>query len=335
MPSSHSRTKPSPTRPHLSEIINLYPDEEPYCAGYAPSQGRRCHNRTNARGRKTAMSLLNKGTKDLYAGRDIEGLLYELAPNVLCTRSHQSQDNNLVGKWLRKIDRFLDSYDDSPPTPTRPEPSRRKPEPRRRMSAQPSQAQNIPVQNRNRASEEETRWRSSFTSLEDLEALLEGHLAAASSTHQSTTAATSNNRVHSGSRTTRSLSSERRDMGDPDMSASATVRTSARPRELARPRTRGEQSNAASSRSTINTTRRPIEGDCSICLEPLLRTHGSDDGSDDSDIDSSDNESEEPEQEVVWCNAQCGNNYHKSCIERWLGTAAKSTCPTCRKPWRN
>ncbi|KAL4969033.1 uncharacterized protein BDV14DRAFT_166158 [Aspergillus stella-maris] len=385
MPSHNSRSN-QPSRLHLSEIINLYPDEEPYCAGYAPSQGRRCHSRTNARGRKAAMSLLNKGTKDLYANRDIEDLLYELAPNVLCTRYHQSQDTSLVGKWLRKIDRFLDTYDDSPPTPIR-----SAPKPHQRMSAQPPRTQNIPMQTRNRAHNEGPTLWSTFASLQDLEALAERYPAFASlaatsrnsgsfGSHSSSnplssdrhdreaaitpvraiTSANSQSQLssrrssqESSSDSTSSRSASVRSSTSPrlirqaaftetentsreasDVWTSTTVRTSTRTREATGPRTRIRESAGASSTLSRNATRRPIEGDCSICLESLHRSHGSDDDSDDTDSTDEDNEEEE-EQEVAWCKTQCGNNYHKNCIEQWLGTAVKSTCPTCRKPWRN
>ncbi|GES62108.1 Zinc finger, RING-type [Aspergillus terreus] len=95
--------------PPLSEIINLEPDMEPWCAGYAPSKGRRCHMRTNIRGRTSAMRLLDQGTADLRAGRDIDALLEDLAPHVLCTRWHQNQAPNLVRRWKEQVEQYLDS----------------------------------------------------------------------------------------------------------------------------------------------------------------------------------------------------------------------------------
>ncbi|CAI7592636.1 unnamed protein product [Penicillium discolor] len=108
MPSRYSHVATFPMAP-LSGIIKLEPEEEPWCAGYAPSQGRRCHMRTNARGRRSAMMLLNEGTKDLQAGRNIDILLEDLAPHVLCTRFHQNQASDLVRRWKRKVRKYLDS----------------------------------------------------------------------------------------------------------------------------------------------------------------------------------------------------------------------------------
>src|SRR4051794_1682508 len=115
MPSRHSYVASSPLAP-LSEIIKLEPEKEPWCAGYAPSQGRRCHARTNARGRSSAMMLLNEGTKDLRAGRSIDTLLEDLAPHVLCTRFHQSQASDLTRRWKRQVRTYLDSRVASTPS---------------------------------------------------------------------------------------------------------------------------------------------------------------------------------------------------------------------------
>ncbi|OQD65341.1 hypothetical protein PENPOL_c006G05550 [Penicillium polonicum] len=107
MPSRYSHVATFPTA--LSEIIKLEPEQEPWCAGYAPSRGRRCHMRTNAPGRRSAMMLLNEGTKDLHAGRNIDILLEDLAPHVLCTRFHQNQASDLVRRWKRQVRTYLDS----------------------------------------------------------------------------------------------------------------------------------------------------------------------------------------------------------------------------------
>ncbi|CAG8288633.1 unnamed protein product [Penicillium salamii] len=112
-----SRNYPTSNQPSLSlsEILELEPEEEPWCAGYAPSQRRRCHIRTNSRGRSSAMALLDKGTEKLQAGRNIDNLLEDLAPHVLCTRFHQNQASTLTSSWRRKVRSYLDSQS----TPTR------------------------------------------------------------------------------------------------------------------------------------------------------------------------------------------------------------------------
>ncbi|EKG21886.1 Zinc finger RING-type protein [Macrophomina phaseolina MS6] len=59
--------------------------------------------------------------------------------------------------------------------------------------------------------------------------------------------------------------------------------------------------------------RKPIEGDCPICCEEF------DPGSD----------------EIVYCQAACGNNIHKACFEQWAATKGHRhvCCPYCRTPW--
>lgn len=60
--------------------------------------------------------------------------------------------------------------------------------------------------------------------------------------------------------------------------------------------------------------RKPIEGDCPICVEDL-----------------------NPESEaIVWCHAACGNNLHKTCFDQWAASKGhnKVTCPYCRTPWQ-
>jgi hypothetical protein len=61
--------------------------------------------------------------------------------------------------------------------------------------------------------------------------------------------------------------------------------------------------------------RKPIEGDCPICCEEL---------------------SQEKET-IVWCQAACGNNLHKSCFDQWAATKGHGqvTCPYCRTQWQN
>jgi hypothetical protein len=94
---------------NLQDIIRVYPNLEPYCAGFAPSKGRRCHNATNAANRARACALLDKGTMKLQAGQAVNGLLEELAPLVLCLRNHQNQASDLVVRWKRSIHGFRQS----------------------------------------------------------------------------------------------------------------------------------------------------------------------------------------------------------------------------------
>ncbi|CAG8742719.1 4636_t:CDS:2, partial [Acaulospora morrowiae] len=62
--------------------------------------------------------------------------------------------------------------------------------------------------------------------------------------------------------------------------------------------------------------RRPIEGDCPICYEPL---------------------DEKQRYKIVWCKSGCGNNIHKECFVKWgksKGYYRKITCVYCRVEWK-
>ncbi|RAH56131.1 hypothetical protein BO85DRAFT_521414 [Aspergillus piperis CBS 112811] len=72
-------------------------------------------------------------------------------------------------------------------------------------------------------------------------------------------------------------------------------------------------------------TRHPIEGDCCICLcalqkESTEHNHTSDDDT-----------------SLVWCQKQCGNNFHRECMDRWIASALEgdrqTSCPMCRGQW--
>ncbi len=61
-----------------------------------------------------------------------------------------------------------------------------------------------------------------------------------------------------------------------------------------------------------NGTRKPIDGECPICVFDM-----------------------EPSEEIVWCKASCGQNFHKECFEHWKTSkhGGLVTCPYCRAEW--
>ncbi|KAM3079508.1 hypothetical protein ACMFMG_005929 [Clarireedia jacksonii] len=62
-----------------------------------------------------------------------------------------------------------------------------------------------------------------------------------------------------------------------------------------------------------NGKRKPIEGDCPICVFEM-----------------------EAGEEIVWCKAACGQNFHKMCFEQWRMSKGRGsvTCVYCRTPWQ-
>ncbi|KAJ6132689.1 hypothetical protein N7471_007904 [Penicillium samsonianum] len=352
----------------LSEIIKLEPEEEPWCAGYAPSQGRRCHVRTNARGRSSAMMLLNEGTKDLRAGRNIDTLLENLAPYVLCTRFHQSQASDLARRWKRQVRTYLDSQVVSTPY-TRPVRTSS------RMISETAEANMEEIiavlHQRLRDAEEEIRRLKVAQSGLPVTANPRHHerrfMSAVVNSSSMGSASSGNppaNRVNETLRrdSTESSTNQSAITVPRPVQAQATRQTSAvsisSPRPASTPtvaRAFGRIGNTASQDETSQPNRREIEGECGICLcnlhssqdedwdeeEESENSGGDDYGDNDQDNNYEDDdyddyaEDDEHLKELVWCKARCGVNFHKQCIDQWLETDHAPTCPACRSNWKH
>jgi hypothetical protein len=56
-----------------------------------------------------------------------------------------------------------------------------------------------------------------------------------------------------------------------------------------------------------------------------------DESGDESDDESGDESDDELQVELVWCQGQCGKNFHKHCLDEWIrfcdGSHRTSTCP--------
>ncbi|OGM41661.1 hypothetical protein ABOM_009959 [Aspergillus bombycis] len=351
MPSRYSLAQTT-SLPHLSEILKLYPEEERWCAGYAPSQGRRCHLSTNAGNRQTAMHLLDEGTKDLHAGRDISDLLEELAPYTLCTRWHKYQALDLAAKWKSKVQQYLGSCVSPAPTQrVTGERQRISPPARSRQTVEaewPDLANWAPVCIGGQlwtvqgapATSQETRINERVTQTANStnrrrERSMSGAAVATQERTNSTRAAAESSqaglRAASPAASNRGLSSTPTAAihTTPNRGSGAALPSTTSTRVLPGSGSRAALSSTTSS-SSGNTTRRPIEGDCGICFDPLKKARcGASHGV------HHDTGDEEEQQALSWCKAQCGVNYHTTCIESWLKAAPKSTCPTCRRAWKD
>ncbi|KAL2839568.1 hypothetical protein BJX68DRAFT_198158 [Aspergillus pseudodeflectus] len=353
---SRSKSQSSTThRPHLSSIIKLDPEGEPFCAGFARSKGRRCCVRTNARGRKTALSLLDEGTADLHAGLCIDDILEDLAPHVLCTRWHQNQASSLVSTWQARVDRYLFSV-------------------------------SVP-RSRSRSQNRYEGW-TVAECLAEIERLTAKRAAELASTSRSSRAIPRTSHpapvlsFDAGNGTSASTTSRTLQ----EQSATSVSRPASRTPEPSIPAnpepvrrimstltstgpvaTPGATSTIPSRSSTQvlpspprpspapvarprGVVRRPVQGECSICLDPLRKSnaptvgetsnaHGDEASEDNNETDNEESEGDEREKEqaetdISWCKSQCGVNYHKKCIEKWLAEAHRTTCPTCRGNWK-
>ncbi|RDW91472.1 RING finger protein Znf1 [Coleophoma crateriformis] len=79
------------------------------------------------------------------------------------------------------------------------------------------------------------------------------------------------------------------------------------------PSTPQSSSQACPASTTTDGNRKPVEGDCPICVMEF-----------------------EEGESIVWCKAACGNNIHKQCFEQWARSKPGATlCVYCRTPWQS
>ncbi|KAL2864223.1 uncharacterized protein BJX67DRAFT_361994 [Aspergillus lucknowensis] len=345
MPSSQT-----PSRPHLSTILSLYPEEEHWCVGFARTKGRRCHLPTNAHSRQKAVHYLDIGTERFYAGRNIDVYLEHIAVNVLCTRWHQNQASSLVCEWQGKVQRFLDSTAarerarrmrsstgrtaSNTPSSIR-TPSRRassnttpvssRPSPSRSPSSRQPANNNIPA--------EIDLVRQALNGFEARLGQIE-RVVGERNTRRPNAGTNVAGRMRRGTTQTaiqqlvNSIQSELNtttDRRDVTLQISVSVTFASIPNdedesgdENTEDGEHGAQDSATIS-PTVRARRRTIEGDCRICLEPLS-------GSRQLDLDGA-------EESLSWCQARCGVNYHAACINSWLAASTRATCPNCRSAW--
>lgn len=374
--------------PKLSQIIRLEPENEPLCAGYAQSQGRRCQNRTNAAGRSQAMHLLGHGTEALRAGHSIEDILEDLAPLVLCKRSHQYQASDLASRWKKEVQSFLlsqapttSSRRQSVVSKTRQKASHEILELERILAHLPNSHHNSAAPNSiphnatvlsPSTDAGNTRRHANYQGLRASSSSQTGHTMQERAilppgSRQQSTSATSTQVV----RPIRSISGHTEQPRGREVitqliptqevshsttmeaarlreSTQASVRTSnmesggttplhvhSRSPPTRAVQRRSDQALVSVTRPHI-PTRRTVEGECGICLCALQEAA---DNTRDGEHDT-DNEDElnrdvvERYEDLVWCKAQCGVNFHKACMDQWLERAPRQTCPACRRSWK-
>ncbi|KAE8354746.1 hypothetical protein BDV28DRAFT_73605 [Aspergillus coremiiformis] len=317
------------TRYHLAEIIDLFPDEEPWCAGFAPSQGRRCRRRIHASDRSTA--LLDLASEELETGGYIDEFLDDLAPLVLCTANHQSQTDSLAASWKSQVQTFQTA-----------------------QATQDQTAERDRVRERMTAVSKEVHVdTSSLRSLRRPDSSTAGMAAptprsAATTTTSSSSSATPRRRVRQNASTPAHHSTL--------IHASPTVgvetESSRRPR-IAVASTPDRSGLADHARNFV--ARRCVEGECAICVLSLFDPGPCVENSKMSDKEKNRGKIQHKEdipstassnrtfrecdklKDLVWCKRRCGSNFHKSCIDQWIAAcrlaSRSTTCPTCRSLW--
>jgi hypothetical protein len=78
------------------------------------------------------------------------------------------------------------------------------------------------------------------------------------------------------------------------------------------PVTKKADSESPSLSTEIGGTRKPVEGDCPVCVMPF-----------------------EEGEDLVWCKAACGQNVHRACFGQWQKSKPGQTakCVYCRSLW--
>lgn len=296
------------------------------------------------------MNILNEGTIDLRAGRCIDDLLEDLAPHVLCKRFHQCQSSDLATRWQKQVRSFLRSQEHT----TAP-----------RTLAQPFRA--VDREQRQEYLDERCTvlYLSLCDTLEELRQLQASYPARNLDTRVQLFSGTvrTNGIIHPNSSGSRSRSAGRAQLShmarqeatnasrsqSPERQGSSTILSNGVSYDV--------QENESLSRAPVlprgisftdhtasitSSRRRPVEGECGICLCSLNNVD--DDEESDSEDEGEDGYDYAPEGEeqnvngdevsLVWCKATCGVNFHEECLHQWLETSPNSTCPTCRSPWR-
>lgn len=323
-----------------------------------------------------AVTLLHKGTRDLHQGYPIDDLLEDLAPLALCNRRHQNQAAEIVETWQRRVQRFERSSNmPAPVAPSRPPRATTSTSTSTSTSARTTSSsgqQGLGVERDSSLTTErlQRRVREMTLELERLRATVSATQSTVQNLDPSSneqarapsasvrpaggvvdadTASSDGSAVSRGISSTRSsgttVSSSPVTLSSAPISPASTILTSplgGTPRHV---RTTARIT-LPSSRAG-DATRRPIEGECGICLNPLRRTRsraassfGDEEGVDADTADDTDSGYEEESEEEVgdvegltWCRAQCGVNYHAECIGQWLQESTHRNCPTCRSGW--
>ena len=83
------------------------------CYGWAPSQGRKCHNPVAQANRQEAERLLCKMSKLDPGSTNLDAWLQELAHRILCKRNHQGQATSVVSQWKDNIEEYLGTKEEA------------------------------------------------------------------------------------------------------------------------------------------------------------------------------------------------------------------------------
>ena len=335
------------------EVLDIDPESSGFtCVGHAKTQGRRCHNIIAKGNRSAASKALRDMSEQSLRSTNFDRQLESLACRLLCRRWHQGQSPSKVEQWKRKIDRFraVGSVPQTPREINERSTSNRDPTARsshltdtieslrqeiitlneRYMQAlQLAEAASVTSASSLRIT---THLQSSITTSVTVERTQSSHVSehadsisparppvfetvAPESNHAESTqnpqdedyysipsrASTSHTLSTDSETTTSAPVSQADSENEPQIGAQSSV-------EQAISVAQGEAISPSQETLPDGQIRRRIEGECSICCEDVV------DGND-----------------IAWCKARCGQNFHADCIAIWLttqeGDSGMKTCP--------
>jgi hypothetical protein len=300
----------------LQDIIRVYPDEDCHCLGVAVSKKRRCRNVTSHDSQSRACALLAQGTRMLEAGRPIDRQLGELALLVLCKANHRYQAPELVETWQQDIVSYTQWQRQTVPQITQLDLLQWEQtiewltsSYHTLLSQSLRNVPSTPTMNISTPDREQRRSGSGRPPTQNRHAVSPSTVRTepppprnSEETSQSTRRRTRRAEEHPQSPNTHTIS---------EQNLPSPIRARSQPN----PRSRA--------------SRQPIEGDCPICLDPLLP------------------DDESSEDRIAWCAEGCGNNFHRNCLNDWIHSSdtprtstprtstprtstRRTPCPMCR-----
>ncbi|PGH03852.1 hypothetical protein GX51_03840 [Blastomyces parvus] len=349
-----NKSQSNTTTRDLSELLAVYP-EDVTCIGFAPSQNRSCRNRTRADNRARASRILRNGTDKLHAGESLDGLLDSLAPLLLCYL-HKNQAPGIVEGWEEEVSQYRSSTSQQRVENQRSSEelrqldddelqrliagvtaalqARQQPQP---TVPRPPTTSRAPIPQPQRSGLSSGRARSPFTAstTQVSEPVVPREEHRENSRQRQTAPAEA--RQAPGTTLLSAGGNGSSTASQPEPSTSSSLLASSPSPSATSPFIFTANTSSTSPPRRPPVTRKPIEADCGICMDPFLEADADTNGPD--SRRSNNSSSQQPE--LVWCRAQCGGNLHKACFSRWESQCLTDgrprcavTCPLCRASWK-
>lgn len=327
------------------------------CVGWAPSKDRECHNPVSKPNRQTAAKIIAEMGRCDVLSTDFEESLEELAECLLCrgARHYMSQQESVVEMWKGDIRRFRRRMRETTPSSSSSSSRRQRQDSTHTRQSRTSESSTVTptpglvetlesftrelaelnryhagTQSSTTLNEESTRNIPSLPLAAIMQAVISApavsERASAAETHAhggSTSAPTQPSAARIVTAPETSLpetadilqeaiveaSSVESFQSAPPLSTSTTVETSRHE----------DGTQVAVHHHGSNPTRRPVEGECCICCQDL------------SPNATGINTNTDSEDDLTWCQAQCGQNFHANCVAIWLetqdGDGREKKCP--------